>query len=93
MKADGIFWVAVGLCVASFLLFAGQVIAATIVALRKKAETGAGDALQQTLNPLDAMKQLGELAQAFAKAGPVSTSAVLCAFFGAIALASSGVLK
>jgi hypothetical protein len=63
MKADVIFWVAVGLCVASFLLFAGQVIAATIVALRKKAETGAGDALQQTLNPLDAMKQLGELAQ------------------------------
>jgi hypothetical protein len=93
MKSDVIFWMSVVLCILSFLLFAGQVVVAALAAARRPAApTGAGGATQQTINPLDAMKQMAELAQAFAKAGPMSTSAVLCAFFGAIALASSRVL-
>jgi hypothetical protein len=90
-----IFWLSVVICALSFLLFFWLVVEAIRVARRPPPAPpgGAGGAVTHTINPVDAMKQMAALAEAFAKAGPIATSAVLCAFFGAIAFASSGVLK
>ncbi len=95
MRIDVMFWFSIVICGASFLVFAWQVI--------KKMKnndptppvvTGsAGGAAQQTIDVVKAVAQLAELAKAFEKAGPIATSAVLCAFFGLLALLSSGVVK
>lgn len=92
MRIEALFWVSLCICAVSFLLFAGQIIARTI-ARPETSGGGAGGAVQQTLSPAEMAGQMRDLAQAFAKAGPIATSAVLCAFFGLIALISSGVVN
>ena len=92
MRIEAIFWVSLAICVVSFVLFAAQIVVRTVSGNAAPPGNGAGGAQVQTLNPAEAMRQMGALAESFGKAGPIATSAALAAFFGLLALLSSGVV-
>jgi hypothetical protein len=94
LRIEALFWISIVLCVLSFALLAYQVV----VQVNRSKPTassvgGLGDAKPHSLDMIDALKQMGELAGSFAKAGPIGTTAVLCVLFALIALLSSGVVK
>lgn len=91
MRVDYLFYVSLAISCGSFALFALQVIMQLF--RRGTAATGIGDARTQSADPLEAMKELREMAHAFAKAGPIATSAALCVIFGLIAMVASGLVK
>ncbi|MFA5950370.1 MAG: hypothetical protein WC807_08815 [Hyphomicrobium sp.] len=91
MRIEALFWVSLLICVVSFILFVLQVVGQAL--LKPRSAEGAGGAQQQSLDPGEALKKIGEAAQSFAKAGPISTSAVLCALFGLFALVTSGIVR
>ena len=99
MNASVMFFTAITLSCLSFLLFALQVVALIYRKIRQQrdeagANRGIGDSVQpQTFNAAKTLEVMGGLAHAFAKAGPLPTSAVLCITFGLIALVSSGIIK
>lgn len=92
MRLEALFWTSLAICVVSFALFVFQVVGQALSA-RASEPQGAGGAQQQSFDPAESLKTIGEAAQSFAKAGPISTSAVLCALFGLFALVTSGVVR
>jgi hypothetical protein len=89
-----LFYVSLCLSISSFFLFAAQVIANIIVALRSKdRQAGLADVVPHTITASQTMEEVGKLAEAFAKAGPISTSASLSLTFIFIALILSGAVK
>jgi hypothetical protein len=94
-KIEVLFWAALVLSILSFLLFAYQVVM-QVLRTRPAAPAhvgGAGGATPQAFDISETLKQMGDLAHSFAKAGPISTTAVICIVFALIALISSGVVK
>jgi hypothetical protein len=105
MKVDILYYGSAVLCVLSFLLFAFQVIKHILAApppppLEPAPSRGLGDAEPQALNlqqviqsAQQAVQQTTQLAETFAKAGPMATSAVLCVVFAFLWLLTSGLIK
>ena len=91
MRVEYLFWVSLVICAISFLLFLFQCIAQVII--RPKHVGGADAAVPQGLDPADMLEKVGEVVQAFGKAGPLATSAVLCVFFSLMSLITSGAIK
>jgi hypothetical protein len=96
MPIQALFWISLGLCVFSFLLFAYQVVK-HVQRASPPAGTpttgGLGDAQQQSLNIGEALAEMAKLADSFSKAGPMATTASLCIVFSLLALVTSGVVK
>lgn len=94
MHVQSLFYVSLGLSIASFALFALQIIASIFRSLRATPANARLIGVQQhTVSTSKIMDDVGELAHAFAKAGPISTSAALSIMFMLIALLASGVVK
>lgn len=94
MRVEYLFYTSLGLSIASFLIFAAQIAAGIVRSLRtKSADEGLTGVEPHTINASKMMEDVGELAHAFAKAGPISTSAALSIMFMLIALLSSGLVK
>ena len=93
MRIEALFWVSLGISVLSFILFLIQVLGQALKKSDAENSGGAGGAKQQGLDAGESLKKIGEAAQAFAKAGPISTSATLCALFGLFALVTSGIVR
>jgi hypothetical protein len=94
MRIEVLFYGSAILCALSFLLFAYQVyIHVQRTVPPAAAAAGLEAAQQQAFNVQQTIQQLSRLAQAFSRAGPMATSAVLCILFALIALLSSGVIK
>ncbi len=92
-NVDILFWVSIGLMVLSFLLLGHLIIATTRRSSPTTPTSGIGGAQPQALDVATLVKDMGELAASFSKAGPVGTIATLCVFFTLVALAASGVVK
>lgn len=90
-----LFFIAAGLAVASFALFAYQVVILTKQAMAKPSTPpaqGIDAAVAQSLNLKELISEMGTLSTNFAKAGPLATTATLCVFFIVIALVAGGMV-
>jgi hypothetical protein len=92
-KIDLVFYGSAILCVLSFLLFAGQVIAQSKKLAAGKASGGLGEARMQAFDVKESLEEMGKLVQTFAKAGPIATCAGLTVFFALISVVSSGLIE
>ena len=91
MRVTVLFYVSLVICAASFVLFAVQVCLLIFKPAPKPGGIGAAQA--QSFDPVEAVKEVREMAHVFAKAGPTATSAALCVVFGMVALLASGLVK
>jgi hypothetical protein len=91
-KIDALFWISMVLTVASFGLFGFQIWHQARRAVPRR-ESGIGGAQPQALDVGESLKAVGEMAESFAKAGPIATTGTLCALFLIVALITSGVVK
>jgi len=90
-----LFYAVVGLAVASFLLFAYQVVLLTRQTVAKPPtppREGISGAEAQSFSLKELIAEMGTLSASFAKAGPLATTATLCVFFVLIALVASGIV-
>ncbi len=93
-------WLFAILSAACVILIGVEVVVGAIQRLRAPAPAqqppqggGLGGATPQSLDIVNALGKMGEVAEQFRKAGPVATLAVLALSFALLALLASGIIK